>query len=307
MVTPHELYPSLSAALAVPAIFFKREDLHPYGSHKGRSIPVMIDFYRAQGARDFVISSSGNAALAAALHIALLNSSGKSTDTATHTPTAEPLSLTIFIGKDIDPKKEAFLAEIKDPKIKVVQVERPLQSMTQLAQQGATPLRQSTDDSALVGYQTLADELCTIPALEAVFIAASSGTTAQALATALIPDGVQIHIAQTTSCHPIADHWKGKSETSATDKGVPEIKSIAGAIVDKIGHRKEAVVAGVKESSGACWIITNTEIEAAQKMVAETTSLQISANSALAVAALMKALDEGAVFEGSVACIICGH
>ena len=30
-------------------LYFKREDLHPYGSHKGRSITVMIDIYIKEG------------------------------------------------------------------------------------------------------------------------------------------------------------------------------------------------------------------------------------------------------------------
>ena len=64
MITPHEEYPALASALGYKAgkgairLYFKREDLHPYGSHKGRSIPVMMDYYREIGDRSFAISSS---------------------------------------------------------------------------------------------------------------------------------------------------------------------------------------------------------------------------------------------------------
>ena len=62
--------------MGILSLFLKREDMHPYGSHKGRSIPVMN---RRISEKVSVISpylQSGNAALAAALHIKKLNESG---------------------------------------------------------------------------------------------------------------------------------------------------------------------------------------------------------------------------------------
>jgi threonine dehydratase len=67
MVTPLEQQKKLAEVIGFSDLYFKREDLHPYGSHKGRSIPVMIDHYVASGDTTFAISSSGNAALAAAI------------------------------------------------------------------------------------------------------------------------------------------------------------------------------------------------------------------------------------------------
>ena len=54
--TPLEAYPKLAKAIGVNELYFKREDLHPYGSHKGRSIPVMIDHYLKAGERRFAIA-----------------------------------------------------------------------------------------------------------------------------------------------------------------------------------------------------------------------------------------------------------
>ncbi len=299
MITPHQFFPSLAAALAVPAVFFKREDLHPYGSHKGRSLPHMIDTYAAQGKRAFCIASSGNAALAAALHITLLN---------TQTQPDTPFSLKIFIGNHIDQSKASFLNEIQDPHITVEKVERPLQAMAHYVKEhGCTPLRQSTDDLALEGYAALAEELKAIPNLQAIFIAASSGTTAQALAAHL--PKVELNIAQTTSCHPIAEYWGTTyhPESCVSLLHTHKEESVARAIVDRVGHRRKAVADAVGHSGGSCWIINNAEIEAAQALALKTTGLTLSANSALSVAALMKALDEGTIFEGSVVCLICGR
>ena len=69
MITPQEPFPALAKAVGLTDIYLKREDLHTYGSHKGRSIPVMIDHYLKEGSKNFAISSSGNAALAAALYV----------------------------------------------------------------------------------------------------------------------------------------------------------------------------------------------------------------------------------------------
>ena len=67
--TPQNSYPKLAKALGVSNIILKREDLNPYGSHKGRSIPLMIETYIKKGTTNFVISSSGNAALASIRYI----------------------------------------------------------------------------------------------------------------------------------------------------------------------------------------------------------------------------------------------
>ena len=67
MITPQEKNDKIKKALKINAdLYFKREDKHPFGSHKGRSLPIMIARHIKSGWRDFVISSSGNAAIAAA-------------------------------------------------------------------------------------------------------------------------------------------------------------------------------------------------------------------------------------------------
>ena len=172
MITPQKSYPDLARAVGVSSLYLKREDLHPYGSHKGRSIPVMIDHYLKEGKRHFAISSSGNAALAAALYIKKLNEDA-----------TERIILEILVGNKITEHKLGRLTDLSDFNISVMRFERPLQSLTQKTADGSIQsLRQSTDDVALVGYQSLAEELEKIKDLHAIFMATSSGTTAQALA-----------------------------------------------------------------------------------------------------------------------------
>jgi threonine synthase len=290
MVTPQTEAPELAKVLGIPKLYFKHEDLHPYGSHKGRSIPMMIDMQTAHGATNFALSSSGNAALAALRHIQKRNKDG------------DGLSLTIFIGQNMNPdKKKALLSEILDEKIIVKESERPLQALSEhIKNTDAASLRQSNDPSALLGYKSLAFEIAGTPDLSAVFIGTSSGTTAQALADYFIEHEkeVAVHIVQTTSNSPIAQ---------AIAKGEdPEEKSIADAIVDKIAHRKDSLKESIEKTHGTAWIASNADIRKAIELLKEKVGIEVTPNGALGLAGFLKALSKGTIFKGAVVCIITG-
>lgn len=294
MTTPLESYPKLAAALGVKTILFKRDDLHMYGSHKGRSIPFMIDFYWNEGKRKFAISSSGNAALAAALYAQKKNS---------ERPTW-PLSLQIFVGKKINLKKLEMLHEvIDDPRITIEQVDRPLQRLFEMSKDHEIQvLRQSTDDGALLGYDSLGDELNEVE-YGAVFIPTSSGTTAQALFeffSRYDKTPPQIHIVQTDAVHPMIDEPNHVVN-------LQQDESLANAIVDTVAYRKDRVQQSVKKSGGDGWIATNSDIENAVRMVRENTGVTISPNSALAVVGVQKAVSAGQKFESPIVCLITGQ
>ncbi len=318
MKTPQQPYPKLAEVLGIPEVYLKREDLHPYGSHKGRSIPLMIKHYTKDGIRVFTISSSGNAALAAIKSVSQHNKNNH----------GKEVTLRVFVGKNIPSEKLVRLeSQITNhgSQITVEQSERPKQSAFQLEKEGeAKFLRQSTDDLALEGYHELAIELNKIPNLQAIFIPTSSGTTAQALGETFITfnQHPQIHIAQTVACHPIVDcltdfsafpadqsvtpnNEMRSSELSPQTKFAP-IQSMAGAIVDHIAHRKAKVAEVVKQSGGAGWIVTDDEIKDAIHIVKQTTNIDISPNSALSVAGLKKAVQNGFKPTGHVVCLITG-
>lgn len=301
MITPMEKQDKLAKALQFEGagLYLKREDLHPYGSHKGRSIPVMIDKYIASGYNSFAISSSGNAALAAALYIKELNADDNRKDSS-------KISLHIFAGKKIAPKKLGKLEALKDENILLTLDERPLQALFIKTQdESIKSLRQSTDDLALLGYESLADELLEIPNLKAIFIGTSSGTTAQALGERFKVssgkknnEGIEIHIVQTSSCHPIAD-------TNSSETARDEI-SIADAIVDHQAIRKNKLIKIIESSKGQAYIASNEDIRIAQELVHKYAGFEISTNSALSIAGLMKAIYAGKKWNGAVACIIAG-
>lgn len=288
MVTPHEKQDDLTKDLGLSAnfpVYFKREDLHPLGSHKGRSLPLMIDEKIKADCTHFAISSSGNAALAAGLYIQKLNEEGGD------------LTLEILAGKNISPHKLEKLEGLRGNGILLSLQDRPLQALFMKTQDPSIQsLRQSTDDTALIGYEILAEELLEIPKLSAVFMATSSGTTALGLANYFKKNkkNIEVHIVQTSSCHPIADSFV---ENFSSDE-----KSIADAIVDQTAFRKDAVAKAVESG----WIVKNEEIEAAQEIIGRTTGVDVSTNSALSVAGLMQAVYTGKEFKGAIACMICG-
>lgn len=284
-LTPQIQAKKLAAALGLTTeLYLKREDLHPLGSHKGRSIPVMIKKYAQSGERDFVISSSGNAALAAGLFVHDYNRQHKTS----------PLYLAIFIGKNIDKEKLSKLQKIKNGFITIAKTANPKQSAFLLAKMGAQLLRQSSDNLALSGYTGLYRELRHIKWLKAVFIPTSSGTTAVGLFAAS-KGKIQVHIVQTNACHPFV-----KSNLPLAKK------SLAGAIVDKIGLRKKEVLEVLKKSHGAGYIATDKKIKNAIKLAYETEKIKLSPNSALALVGLRQALAGGWRPNGATALLITG-
>lgn len=298
MKTIQTPFPQLAKAIGLDCeLYFKREDLHKYGSHKGRSIPAMIKkYFKDDNITNFVISSSGNAALAAIYAVEAHNKNNPNN-----------IKLTVFVGKKIDPKKLKLLtATINDPNVTLQQVERPKQQAFQVDKSGGAEfLRQSTDDLALQGYYELAEELNKIPNLQAIFIPTSSGTTAQALGEAFanLEQNPQIHVVQTDFCHPIAEEFNGSGMTNASlSQG-----SIASAIVDKIAHRKDKVISVIKDSHGSGWIVNDEEIKQARQITRETTKIDISPNSALSVAGVKKAIENGWQWDGVVVCLITGR
>ncbi len=289
MVTPQTESPEIAKELGIPRLYFKREDLHPLGSHKGRSIPVMIDTKFKEGARSFAISSSGNAALAAIRHIQTRNQNG------------DNITLKVLIGEHMNPKKKQMLLdEVKDSRVTIEESQRPLQALFNLLKgENVVSLRQSNDPVALEGYTELARELAQTPDLDAVFIATSSGTAAQAIGEYFIKENkhAEIHIVQTTSTAPFAKTWNEEEE-----KGLP---SLADAIVDKIAHRKDTLLKAISATGGKGWIASNEFIERATALMSKA-GIESTPNGALALAGLIKALSKGKVFRGAVVCIVTG-
>ncbi len=300
MITPQTQYPELGREIGISDLWLKREDLHPYKSHKGRSLPHMIDTAIKSGSTEFAISSSGNAALAAALHLEKISLEKKQNSEPSSN---NPLHLEVFVGLKIPQEKLARITEIKERNpglITITHTERPLQAMFQRTENAPHihSLRQSTDDTALIGYQSLCTELEQIPNLAHIFVPTSSGTAAQALADFFSTKKVAVHIVQTSSCHPIAQHFFEYPQTDEV--------SLADAIVDKTAYRKDTIIKALTKSGGTGIIVNNEKISGAQALMHTYANIDVSSNGALGVAGLMEATYTDFNPQGAVVCLVCG-
>src|SRR3989339_1101755 len=117
IITPQFQATKLSQKIGLKTpLYIKREDLHPLGSHKGRSIPLMIEKYIENGIKSFVISSSGNAGLASILTIQNYN----------QRHTEDKINLKIFVGNKIPRHKLKNLIDaIKTKEITIEQINNP--------------------------------------------------------------------------------------------------------------------------------------------------------------------------------------
>ena len=305
MITPQTTNEKLAQKIGLKSLYLKREDLHPLRSHKGRSLPKMIDKYAKAGFSEFAISSSGNAGIAAAMYI-----NQRNRDQAGQNATA--LRLKVFVGEKIPDEKRRLLTEQANSNVMIIQRERPLQAFLQAKKDPKVKgLRQSTDDSALEGYADLARELSQIAGLSAIFVPTSSGACAQGIYAGYKKAGKvapEIHIVQTQSCHPMVEKG-GRGLIAKISRIVsPKMQtSIADAIVDQIGHRKVAVTEALRETRGSGWVASNDDLIRAVELLRESNVL-VSPNGALTIAGLTQAIKAGKNknWQGPVVCLIGG-
>jgi threonine synthase len=121
-------------------IIFKREDENPTGSHKARALAYQVSFYRSKGHNTLLLSSSGNAAIAAASYCCLCN-----------------IRLISFVDKTT-PK--AKIDEIKKTKQPLIFCAKPINFAKYAARIFNIPnLRPSFDDLSIEPYKSIAFEI----------------------------------------------------------------------------------------------------------------------------------------------------
>jgi threonine synthase len=252
-------------------IWIKDENTNPTGSFKDRCLAYQISYYYSLGEKDFVISSSGNAAISAASIIKLL-------------PDA---SIDIFIAHNINPKKLEKLLNLKDQRIRLKQDFKAKSAAVLYAkQEGKINLRASKDDVALIGYKTIAYELeLEAKQSDGIFIPASSGTAALGIALGFKDMGINIpiYICQTTKINSLAKDFDNDFRTTKT--------SLADAIVDRIGYRKEELSDFILSSGGDAFAVSDELLYIAREEMLEA-GFDYSFNSLLGLAGLIKAREQ---------------
>ncbi len=287
--TLQKSYPALAKKFGLPGLWIKHEYLNESGSHKIRLVKFLIDGYLKKNKKSFVISSSGNAAIAAAYYLnkyirrnvklAVFVSNNIPTDKWRRLKNASGETQNIIIKKVARPKQQAFLFSKKYESVL---------------------LRGSVEKNSPQAYYSLASELAKIPNLKAVFIPTSSGVTAMGLHQTFkkLRKKIEIHVVQTEKIHPLARDFDHDFS--------PNEKSLATAIVDRVGLRKKEVVRIIECSSGSGWIINDQFLKKAKKIYNKIDPLFQSCDSLLSLAGIIKAKEKNWPFSGPICCLFTG-
>ena len=273
--------------LALESLWVQREDHNPFGSHKDRSLSVQIALYREEGVQSVCISSSGNAAIAAA---AACREAGMHVFACMSPETArgkvEPV---LELGADVLFSSRA-IGLAKD-----------------LVALGIPNLRPSVDDRALLGYEAISYFLAErgpIESVDSMFCYTTSGSTLAGIWqgwqklkergwTGRIPG---LHAAQAGQITSIAERF-GESTGQVG-------RSVIGDLGVRRTRRMGPVVRAIRASGGFGWAMRDEEILEAQEWMAKR-GFMICLESACSVAAALEAGRRGMVHSPLV--VLTGH
>jgi threonine synthase len=253
-------------------VSFKFENENPNGSFKDRSLAYQLSSKIAEGHANFVVSSSGNAAISAAAYAKLAG-----------------VTLHIFVSEHINMGKLNALQGMTTEKIILMKSLRPKSDAIQYSREtGAYNLRGSADETAVTGFKTIAYELAEqAPKIDAVFVPCSSGTSSAGimLGFAEMKLNPGLHICQTARINPMASSYDKDFAPAAT--------SLADAIVDKVARRKQQINDFIQQSNGSGWVLSDAELDQSLAELEKLGFTGMSYNSALAFAGFIKAMKAG--------------
>jgi threonine synthase len=236
--TPLEEDAELAAWAGVGRMWVKREDRNPTGSHKDRGAVVQVAACVDRGDQVAVISSSGNAALAAATY----GRRGGVSVVALLSPRTET----------------ARVMALRAAGARVVVTPKPINFGVRLTRVCGWPdLRPSQSPEAVRGFRTLGEELAReLAANTSVFGYASSGATYLAMGQVFAERGCRL---------PLQPVQAGLVNGISREFGRPGDgrRSLVGDLGVKHTDRATEVVAAVRESGGQAWWVGDELITSA--------------------------------------------
>jgi threonine synthase len=243
--TPLEPAEALGADLGIPSLRLKREDHSPTGSHKARYLGYLCSVLVASGVRQAVISSSGNAAIAAAAYATLGG--------------IRLLSL-------VSPRTPRVkLEQLRNYPQLTVLSDRPVALLHHAVQNwGLADLRGSVNPLAPNAYRGLAKELLEEAELAGVFLFSSSGAAAlglsQGFAQLLEPAArPQLHVVEGAPGGELTRPWYSSESHPQGDSRLGELGS-------RRSRLAPAVRRAVRESGGRGWRVGASELEEVREL-----------------------------------------
>lgn len=284
--TPLVSLPGLARAIGIARLWVKRDDLSAGGSHKARSLAYRVSVARARGEHTLLLSSSGNAAVAASLYCA-----------------AAGVRLLAFVSPDTSPVK---LAALRRRGTLVIRTDRP-RNLARYAGRvfGIPNLTPSIDDLSIEGFKTIAYELHEEVADATdffTFVTSGSSFIGAAGAAAELAWGVQMHAVQAGAAGALA----GALDPRFAQADMPR-SGLAGLLGIDESPRADDARACMTASGGRGWVQTDDEITEAHGWLADA-GIDTSAEGAASVAAVARARREGVLDASSRAVVLLtGH
>ena len=260
------------------SLICQREDLNTHGSHKDRSLSVQVNAYRHESVKALCISSSGNAAIAAAAACA-----------------GADIPLFAFMSPDTSPGK---IAAVCQRGAHVILSERAIGLSKELSSNLGIPnLRPSVDDRALEGYKALAFYLAETGRwkdVDSLFCYTTSGSTLCGIWRGfqwLAEQGWEgkapaLHAAQAGAITGIAERFGEKPAQAG--------RSVIGDLGTRRTRRLGELVRSIRASGGHGWAVSDSEILESKEWLGSH-GLSVCLESACAMAACFRAGKAGKV------------
>ncbi len=260
-------------------IWLKREDKNPHGSHKDRSLAYQVSLAQQQGATELVISSSGNAAIAAAAFCRLAK-----------------IKLWAFLAPTIPRQK--FLA-VKESGATIIVSHRAMRLANYLSKKKKLiNLRPSTNDDSIVGFKTLGFEIFEqTEKVLPIFTYVTSGSSLIGLAQS----GQELLAAGCLSRLPALNAVQSGGLVSAGGVVGDETgASLAGQGGTRKTRRAEQIIEAVGLSGGRTWHISEEQIKEAAALLSRQ-NIQTSFEGCASLAAVIASGESEAV------CVLTGR
>lgn len=275
--------PSLASDLGLERLLVKRDDLNPTGSHKARALAYQVSKALQDGAGALLISSSGNAAVAAAAYASLAG-----------------ITLFALVSPKTNPVKLGELAKLGAV---VIPSDRSINLAKYASRRfNIENLRPSTNDGSIEGFKSLGFEIFEQAGeVDALFTFVSSGSSLLGMSAAYKHlserEGVREPALYATHAGALSIDREALGESGRSS-------TIAGNLGVKLTRRAGAVLKAVSASGGSAMLTSDEKITAAAEKLADHAVLT-SPEGAASFAALMEAATEARM--RSAVCVLTGH
>lgn len=266
--------------VGVGHLYFKREDENETGSLKGRSLAYQISLNKARGEKAVVISTSGNAGIAAAAY------AGKA-----------GMKALIFVSPDTEKSK---IAEMQKYDPVIIRSTRAMRLANYASAKYKLPnLRPSLDDESIEGFKSIAFEIADEAGeVDAVFTFTTSGSSFIGMHRGFemykeigkIGKLPKMYAVQAGEIFSVAEEFEEnldliKSVREASCGSDPAVR--AGQCGIKHTKRKKEILEIMNRTSGRGIYASEREIADAEKMLLQG-GIQTSAEGCASFAGLMK-------------------